>query len=188
MVLFPLSFFMYKKYSYIEKELVLLLKFKDREEEIVFNEPTLYNISKAEELVRKERFWSSLEVLWVKITPETLMNDPMWILKWLFELLYKGFGEKQSQDTSEDSFLPGILDLVSKRYGILPNILIKQVTPSQLSSIFAGIEYNMNIENGKKEENYKFKVKETISEFQQKKYDEIMKRVEKAKKKRKVFD
>ena len=73
--------------------------------------------------------------------------------------------------------MPSIYDLLAQRYWITPIQLLKEITPSILESYLAGFEYNMNIENWKKEENYKFKEKHKITEEEMKEYDKIMERV-----------
>jgi len=53
-----------------------------------------------------------------------------------------------------------------------------------LNTYIAWLDYNKNIENNKKQENYKYKERDKISDTEMKKYDEIMERVNKSLKER----
>ena len=170
---------MYKKYSYLEKTLTLELRFWERIECIKIIEPTLYNLFKFDELIKQEQFFQAIQFLNVKINELDFNSNPIWIIKWIYELIY-GNSEKEWW---EAVFLPSSIDIIAKRYWKTPIEVLRTTTPSQINTYISGIEYNWNIEAWNERENYIFKEKIKITEEESKKYDDIMERVNKAKEK-----
>jgi len=168
---------MYKEYSYLVDDLVLNLKFESRIKTIKFKEPTIYNLMMFHKLLKENNYKKALIVLWINIEKLDFISNPVWIINWVIELIY---WKKDEKDKNEETFFPSTIDFIAKRYWKLPIEVLKLTTPTQLKTYTAWIEYNLNIENNKKAENRKFKEKEKFSEEQMKNYEEIMKRVKKA--------
>lgn len=169
----------FKTYSYLPRKLKLQLNFKERKQVIEFDEPTLYNLMIAEQYMNEWKINKFFEILWIKIKETDFLSNPNEIIKSIFKLCYV-IDEKKSNENWEWSFLPAIYDFLANRYWVTPISLLKEMTPSILNTYIAWLDYNKNIENNKKQENYKYKERDKISDTEMKKYDEIMERVNKS--------
>jgi hypothetical protein len=115
--------------------------------------------------------------LWVWITEKEFKQKPREILEGVIKLLTWDVEEKP-KIPQEEWFLPSTYDILAKRYWKTPIEIMQSFTYSQLEWIFAWIEYNINIEIGKKWKNAKFYAKVDVS-----KYEDAMERVRKMKEK-----
>lgn len=168
---------MFKKYMYFPKKLSIVLIFNNRKKEIIFDEPSLYDLMIFEDLVFEWKYKEAFKYLKINIKEADFLSNPLEILKSIIKICYWNKKSEDGVEVWEAPFMPSIYDLLAQRYWITPIQLLKEITPSILESYLAGFEYNMNIENWKKEENYKFKEKCKITEEEMKEYDKIMERV-----------
>ncbi|ATU04910.1 hypothetical protein BKN14_00430 [Candidatus Gracilibacteria bacterium HOT-871] len=176
------TFFMYKKFLYIPKKLSLTLNFESRKEIYSFKEPTMYDLLIFEDLILEEKYLQAIKFLKINIKEPDFYSNPMEILKAILKICYGNNKKTENAIKSaieEPGFMPSVLDMLGHRYGKTPLEILKEVTPSIFESYLAGFEFNLNIENGKKEENRKFKEKAKITENEMKNYNEIMERVNK---------
>ncbi len=173
---------MYKNFSYLEKDLELVLKFKTRELKIVFREPKMYDLLVFEEMVKEEKLFEALDFLKIKIKKTDFLSAPTEILNAILKVCYswnKNFSNLEDARNSWDaSFLPSILDLLWKRYWKTPIELLKEMTPTIFETYLAWFEFSLNLQNNEANKNYKFKEKWKISDEEIKKADEILKRLE----------
>lgn len=177
---------MYKKFSYLPKKFNLVLKFKTREQNIIFFEPTMYDLMIFEELIEEWEYLEALNHLNIKIKKTDFLSNPIWILKKIMELCYWS-NKKDNDKENEPWFFPSSIDLLAERFWKTLLEILKEVTPSILNTYFAWFEFNINLQNNKKWENFKFKEKQKISENDMKNYEDIIKRVNKFSEKKKNF-
>lgn len=176
------TFFMYKKFLYIPKKLSLTLNFESRKEIYSFKEPTMYDLLIFEDLILEEKYLQAIKFLKINIKEPDFYSNPMEILKAILKICY--WNNKKTENAiksaiEEPWFMPSVLDMLWHRYWKTPLEILKEVTPSIFESYLAWFEFNLNIENWKKEENRKFKEKAKITENEMKNYNEIMERVNK---------
>lgn len=173
----------YKKYIYLAKDLEIVLNFPNRQKIIKFKEPTMYNLLVFEDLIEQEKYFEALKILKINISKNDFLSAPENILKNILKICYswnkKSFSEKNNFSSSEQWFMPSILDLLGKRYGKTPLELLHEMTPTIFETYLAWFEFSMNLENNEKQNNFKFKQKAKISEDEMKKIDKIMERVNK---------
>lgn len=170
---------MYKKVSPLPEELTLVLNYKDKEVNIVFDEPTIYNVYLIEKLLNKWKYLEILELLKIPIKQDIFLSNPIWIIKGILKLI-----NKNEDKTDEDNkfFLFSVFDKLSEKYSKSPIELMQMYTPSQISKIAEGIDFNKNKDDNKDYKNDKYFSEEYINE-KEKKNNDILKRVYEAKEK-----
>lgn len=177
---------MYKKVSPLPEELNLVLNFQNKEVKITFNEPSIYDIFKVERLLNNKKYLEIIDLLNIPIDQKVFLSNPAWILKWIFKLLNKHKDDEinKIEDKKENTnfFLFSIFDKLWEKYSKDPVELMKIYTPSQISKVAEGIDFNKNILDKKEYKNDKY-IDPDFIEKQKKDHEEIMKRVYEAKEK-----
>lgn len=175
---------MYKKVSPLPEELTLVLKYKDKNIEIIFDEPTIYTIYEVDRLFKKKQYTSILKKLNINIKEKVFIENPVWILKAIITLINWWDKEKnQSEELEENKFfLYSVFDRLWTKYWIDPLEIMKKYTPSQIKSLAEGIDFNKNVDDDKEYKNDIYLDPEYI-EKRDREYETIMKRVYEAKEK-----
>jgi len=178
---------MYKKVTPLPKILTLVLKYKKEQREIIFDEPSIFNIYKIEQLVENKSYNELLKILNITIDNKFFNKNPNWIITWILNLIQdKKDNEikKVNWDNIGDNkvFLFWLFDRLSERYNKDPIDLMKSYTPSQLVKVIEWINFNQNIDS-KKEYKNDIYLDPAYLEQKNQEYDEILDRVYKAKEK-----
>lgn len=168
----------WKKYNYLPKRFCLNLEFKNRIQKIYITEPSLYDLLVFEEMIEEWQYMEALKFLKIDINKNDFCGDPLWIIKKILDICY-WIHNWDNSDGRGSWFFPSWLDVLAHRYGVTPIFLLKELTPSILQSYIAGYDYNSNIEAGKKQENYKYKQKQKVSQKEVYEAEKILERVEK---------
>lgn len=175
---------MYKKVSPLPEELTLVLKYKNKNLKISFDEPSVYTIYEVDKLFNKKKYLEIITKLNIPIEEKVFLDNPAWILKAIINLINKSNveDEKKTEDKNNKFFLFSIFDRLWEKYSKDPIELMKTYTPSQIKSVSEGIDFNYNVTEKKDYKNNIYLDPGYIEE-RNKEYENTMKRVYEAKEK-----
>lgn len=176
---------MYKKVSPLPEELTLVLKYKNKNIKISFDEPSVYTIYEVDKLFNKKKYLEIITKLNIPIEEKVFLSNPVWILKAIINLINKSSNdnkEELKEDKDNKFFLFSIFDRLWEKYSKDPIELMKTYTPSQIKSVSEGINFNYNIIDKKEYKNDIYLDPGYIEE-RNKEYEDTMKRVYEAKEK-----
>ncbi len=179
---------MYKKVSPLPEELTLVLKYKNKNLKISFDEPSIFNIYKIEQLLKNKMYFEVLNLLNIDLEKKFFEKNPAWIISWIIKLIHEKKDDEINKIVSEEKenndkfFLFWLFDRLANKYNKEPLELMQKYTPSQLVKIAEWISFNKNID---KEKEYKNDIYLDPGYIEQrnKEYEDTMKRVYEAKEK-----